>query len=75
VERAFTIVGEALGKLRRTDPDTAAQIPHIADIVGFRNVLVHAYVDIDDRVVWAAATKRAPELLVAVDSILDESPG
>lgn len=70
VERAFTIVGEALAKLRRADPVMASKVPNLADIVGFRNVLVHAYADIDDRVVWHAATKRVPELLAVVSDLL-----
>ena len=70
VERAFTVVGEALNKLRSIDPDTASRVPHLADIVAFRNVLVHAYADIDDRVVWAAATLRTPELLAAIDAMM-----
>lgn len=39
VERQFQIIGEALNKLSRLDPSTAAQIPDLSRIVAFRNVL------------------------------------
>ncbi|HTZ34697.1 MAG TPA: hypothetical protein VMB84_01665 [Stellaceae bacterium] len=39
------IIGEALVQLRRRAPDTAALIPETAQIIGFRNVLIHAYGD------------------------------
>jgi uncharacterized protein with HEPN domain len=43
VERQLEIVGDALGKLRRVDPATAASIRDIERIVGFRNIVVHGY--------------------------------
>jgi uncharacterized protein with HEPN domain len=41
VERGFEIVGEALGRLRRVDPETAERVPGLKDAVGLRNVLIH----------------------------------
>ena len=52
VERQLAIVGEALAQLRRIDPATADSIPALSRVVGFRNVLVHAYASVDSRVVW-----------------------
>ena len=39
VERQLEIVGEALNKLSRVDVETAAAIPDLGRIVGFRNIL------------------------------------
>jgi uncharacterized protein with HEPN domain len=39
-------------------------------IIGLRNVLAHGYAVVDDRVVWAAASVRVPELKIAVDKLL-----
>lgn len=72
VERQLEIVGEALNKLRKADPETAAGIPDIARIIGLRNVLVHGYAVVDDGVVWTAATERLPELLDVVARLLSE---
>ncbi len=52
VERQFEIIGEALGALRRADPGLAQEIPQLARIVAFRNILIHAYAIVDDRLVW-----------------------
>jgi uncharacterized protein with HEPN domain len=49
VERQFEIIGEALGGLRRADPALATQIPDLARIVAFGNVLIHGYATVDDQ--------------------------
>ncbi|MEJ8835578.1 HepT-like ribonuclease domain-containing protein [Ramlibacter sp. AN1133] len=71
VERKFLIVGEALNQLSRANPSTAARIPDLRAIVGFRNVLVHGYAEVDHDVVWNAIQKSLPQLREAVKQILD----
>jgi len=51
VERQLAIVGEALARLRRIDPATADSIHALPRVIGFRNVLVHAYASVDSRIV------------------------
>ena len=53
IERQFTILGEALGRLRQVDPMLAARITDLPRAVALRNLLVHAYAEIDDDIVWA----------------------
>ena len=53
VERNFEIIGEALNQLSRVDPVLANQIPQLAKIVGFRNILIHGYAMVDQQRVWA----------------------
>lgn len=52
VERKFEIIGEALARIRRDDPNVLRLIRHHRDIISFRNILAHGYDAIDDRIVW-----------------------
>ena len=58
VERQLGVVGEALNRLSRVDPDAASKIPDLARLVAFRNILVHGYVQVDDNVVWKVVAER-----------------
>ena len=52
VERQFEIIGEALSQLARIDAQAAGQIPDLPRIVALRNVLIHGYAAVDNRLVW-----------------------
>jgi len=52
VERKLTIVGEVLAQIRYHYPDTLTRINHAKQIIDFRNLLMHQYLDVDDTVVW-----------------------
>ena len=52
VERQFEIIDEALNQPRRNDPAPAVRIPERGRIVGFRNLLIHGYDEIDSEDVW-----------------------
>lgn len=71
VERQFEIIGEALNRLARTDAEIATRITDLPRIVAFRNVLIHGYATIDDRIVWEVATERIQELLELLTRLLD----
>jgi uncharacterized protein with HEPN domain len=70
IERQFEIVGEALGKLRQVDPQSAATIPDLSRIVAFRNVLVHAYATVDDRLVWGVIETNLSSLQITLGKLL-----
>lgn len=72
VERQLEIVGEALGRIRRDDPATAARVPDIRAIIATRNVIIHRYDDVDHVRVWAMLHHDVPALVVVLDSLLDE---
>lgn len=67
---ASEIVGEALDTLRQADPELAAEVPDLARIVAFRNVLIHGYTTIDDRLVWDTSRRRAPQLIDVLSRLL-----
>jgi len=62
VERQFEIIGEALTNLRKIAPDVAAQIPDLARIIAFRNILIHGYATVDDTLVWGVVEADVPVL-------------
>jgi uncharacterized protein with HEPN domain len=72
VERNFEIIGEAVGRLARIDPDVAARIGDHPQIIAFRNVLIHGYDLIDDAQVWRVITNDLPRLEQQVSEILGE---
>lgn len=74
IERQFEIIGEALVRLRRVDPSTLDLIPEHAQIIAFRNVLVHGYDAIDHRRVWDAIQNSLPQLHAIVVSLLSQVP-
>jgi uncharacterized protein with HEPN domain len=72
VERQLSIVGEALNQLSRVDADLADRIPELRSIVGFRNILVHGYREVDDDIVWLVVAEQLPGLLSTVRTLLAE---
>jgi uncharacterized protein with HEPN domain len=72
VERKLEIVGEALSQLRRLRPDLAAKVPDLAQIIAFRNILVHGYHAIDKTLVWRVIEADLPRLRNLMDWLLRE---
>ena len=70
VERQFEIIGEAFVGLRRVDPAVAATIAELPRIVAFRNVLIHGYATVDDRLVWGVVQQDLPALLAVLARLL-----
>jgi uncharacterized protein with HEPN domain len=75
IERNFEIIGEAVGRLARNDPETASRLSEHERIVAFRNVLIHGYDLVDDELVWDTIRTKLPILLSEVEELLmAESP-
>ena len=70
VERQFEIVGEAMNQLRRIDPETATAIPELPRVIAFRNILVHRYADVDNRLVWGVLETDLPSLHATLGRLL-----
>jgi uncharacterized protein with HEPN domain len=73
IERNFEIIGEAVGRLAKADPDLAARIGQHAQIISFRNLLIHGYDLIDHALVWHVIQHDLPVLEVEVAVLLNES--
>jgi len=70
VERKFEIIGEALSKLSKGDSAITSRISEHARIIAFRNILIHGYAEIDDRLVWDILENKLPALRREVDELL-----
>lgn len=70
VLQKLTIIGEAATRLSSKFREKHPEIEW-EDIVGFRNIAVHAYFAVDWAIVWVAATQEAPDLKRKIVDILD----
>lgn len=70
VERQFEIMGEALNQLRRQNPELVENIREHRKIIGFRNLLIHAYATVDDGIVWDITTQKLAPLMVDAQELL-----
>ena len=70
VERQFEIIGEALNRLSRVNPDLTSRIHHCQHIISFRNVLIHGYDVVEDPIVWDVVVNDLPTLHDQVRKLL-----
>lgn len=70
IERNFEIIGEAVNRIAKLDPDVAAGIGKQRQIVAFRNVLIHGYDLVDHRIAWSLIDEELPVLLAEVEALL-----
>ena len=47
-------------------------MPDLAELVGFRNLLIHGYAVVDDAIVWEAVITELPALHERLDELLGE---
>ena len=72
VERKFEIMGEALNRIRRDESAVLDQIRDHRDIISFRNILVHGYDSIDDRIVWGVIEEDLAGLIEDVKKLIGQ---
>ncbi|WP_298142659.1 HepT-like ribonuclease domain-containing protein [Flavobacterium sp.] len=71
VEREIEIIGEAINKLLKINPEIA--ISYARTIVNLRNKVIHAYDSVDDILIWKIIIKDLPILLEEVTKLLHEN--
>lgn len=72
VEREFIIIGEALKVIARRYPELFASIPEGRQIIDFRNLLTHEYINVSHRIVWGAIQSDLPVLSQHCRKLLDQ---
>lgn len=55
VERELEIIGEALGRILKIDPEI--KIPNAKKIISLRNKIIHGYDEVDNVIIYTVATK------------------
>lgn len=74
VVQKLMVIGEAAARLPVSFREAHADVEW-RDIVGLRNILIHAYFRIDWNIVWVAATTEIPPLRQQIAQMLaNESP-
>lgn len=71
VERQFAIIGEALSKVKKEEPNLLDQIRESEKIIAFRNVVVHGYDIISDQMVWDIVSTKIDNLIEDCKQIID----
>lgn len=70
VERKVEIMGEAINRIRKKDPEL--MIPNARAIVDTRNRIVHAYDNIQPEFLWSLVVRHIPELKKDIEKILSD---
>lgn len=73
VEREFIVIGEAISQLAKVDESSVERIADYERIIAFRNVLVHGYDIVDDRLVWGVLVSNLPTLAREVRILLKDN--
>jgi uncharacterized protein with HEPN domain len=73
VERNLEIIGEAINRIIKTNPDFSTKITDAVAIIGLRNQVIHAYDNISDETIWAILTNHLPKLKIEIDKLLSNT--
>lgn len=71
LEREFEILGEALNRLLRDEPEIESSITQARRIVGLRNLLAHGYDVVDHNIIWSVVQLHIPQLKIEIGRLLE----
>lgn len=75
VERQFEIIGEAINRLYRIDPQWTQKLTSHRRIIAFRNIIAHGYDMLDPAIVWQVIQENLPTLLDESRELLEAHDG
>jgi uncharacterized protein with HEPN domain len=68
IEREFEIIGEAMTRIERIEPDI--EISSKKQIINMRNRVIHGYDKIDNEIIWGTIVRHLPTLKKEVSILL-----
>ena len=68
IEREFEIIGEAMHRIDKIEPDIA--ITSKNQIISMRNRVIHGYDKIDDEIIWGIIVRHLPILKEEVNNLM-----
>lgn len=71
IERDLEIIGEAINRIIKADPDFLNKITNAKAIIGLRNQVIHSYDNISDEIIWSILTTHLPKLKLEISLILE----
>ena len=71
-ERQLGILGQATVQLAQHFPEVAERISDYRQIIAFRNILIHEYGRVDNRIVWERIQNFLPRLVDEAQALLDD---
>ena len=72
VLQKLIVIGEAAARISPETREKHDSVPWL-DIIGFRNIAVHAYFSVDWGIVWTTATRAVPTLREQIGAIIDQT--
>ena len=68
VEREITIIGEAVNRIKKADPNF--EISNARQIIDTRNRVAHAYDAVNNAMIWSIVINHLPNLKTEVEKLL-----
>ena len=69
VEREIQIIGEAVVRIQKVDPDLI--LNNARQIIATRNRIVHAYDAVNNSIIWGIVVNHLPALRAEVEALLN----
>jgi len=74
VERDLEIIGEAINRILKSDPEFENNITNSKAIISLRNHVIHAYDSISDENIWSILINHLPKLKSEIIQLIDSNP-
>jgi uncharacterized protein with HEPN domain len=72
VERNLEIIGEAINRILKYEPNFEQEITNSKPIIGLRNQIIHAYDNISDEAIWSILINHLPKLKIEIDNLTNQ---